>query len=182
MGNLKAAWETNDGPIPGENFTSNTKNYPWHRPPEIKDLDEGVDFFVKKVVADKKKANGLITLIEMGFPISTTVDIFLTQGISGGKWTPDFALLLAGPIARIIEMMAKGAGIKDYVRGWEDETKIPTATFFKLGMKKSDMPKSSIVEAKKQAMMAAKEVKDNTDQGLGGLGAMPLAEAEEEII
>ena len=33
-----------DGPIPGENFTSETKNYPWHRPPEITDYDEALEF------------------------------------------------------------------------------------------------------------------------------------------
>ena len=27
------------GPIPGENFTSDERNYPWHRPPEYTDMD-----------------------------------------------------------------------------------------------------------------------------------------------
>ena len=27
------------GPIPGENFTSDERNYPWHRPPEYTDTD-----------------------------------------------------------------------------------------------------------------------------------------------
>ena len=30
-----------DAPIAGENFTSDTRNYPWHRPPEITDYDDG---------------------------------------------------------------------------------------------------------------------------------------------
>ena len=33
-----------DAPIPGENYTAETKNYPWHRPPDIVDYDEAIDF------------------------------------------------------------------------------------------------------------------------------------------
>ena len=126
----KKNWEKNDGPIPGENFTSNTKNYPWHRPPEVKNMDEAVDLFIDRVVKDKKRGPGLMTLLEMGVPISTVTSIFVKQGIMGGKWTPDYAILVAGPIARIIEMMANSSGI-DYVKGWEDEDNTPTASYFK---------------------------------------------------
>lgn len=178
---LKAAWEVNDGPIPGENFTSNTKNYPWHRPPEIKDIDEGIDFFIKRVVSDKKKSAGLMTLIEMGFPITTATDIIVTQGIANGKWTPDFAILLAGPVARIIEMMAKGAGIKDYVKGWEEDTDVPTSAFFEL-QTKGDVSDKELYSAKKQAIQTANEVKGTTaPTGGGGLGMPPTKPPEPEM-
>lgn len=170
--NLKEMWESNDGPIPGENYTSDTKNYPWHRKPEITDLDDAIDFFVKKVLGNKKKANGLVTLVEMGVPISTATDIFVTQGIGGGKWTPDFAIMMAGPIARIIEMMVRGAGVKDYVKGWEDEETLPTKTYFELQTR--DTKQTSLAKAKREALTAAQEAKENPPTtGLGGLGAKP---------
>jgi hypothetical protein len=125
----KENWEKNDGPIPGENFTSNTKNYPWHRPPDITNMDKAVELFLDKVVRDKKRGPGVITLLNMGVPISTVTSIFVKQGIMGGKWTTDYAILVAGPIARIIEMMAKGAGI-EYITGWEDENTAPTMSYF----------------------------------------------------
>lgn len=123
-------WDKNDGPIPGENFTSNTKNYPWHRPPEIKNMNKAVELFIKKVVRDPKRGPGVMTLLEMGVPISTVTTIFVKQGIMGGKWSVDYAILVAGPIARIIEMMAKGEKL-DYIKGWEDEDDTPTPSHFK---------------------------------------------------
>lgn len=126
-------WDKNAGPIPGENFTSNTKNYPWHRPPEITNINKAVELFTEKVLRDPKRGPGVLTLLEMGVPISTIVSIFVKQGIMGGKWSVDYAILVAGPIARIIEMMAKGADV-EYTTGWEDENTSPTLSYFKDSM------------------------------------------------
>lgn len=100
-----------NGPIPGENYTSDTRNYPWHRPPEFDDLNEAVEWSMEKLT-DEHGSMGLLSLIQGGMTIAQATDIFVTSGIGKGKWTPDYAILLAGPIARIIEMMAKGYDIK----------------------------------------------------------------------
>lgn len=117
------------GPIPGENFTSDTKNYPWHRPPEFTDLDKAIDMIAKKLLSEES-SKGIITMLEMGMDITTLTDTFLTSGIGAGKWTPDFALLLAGPVSHIIVLMAKGYDI-DYDLGIDQKTKAPTSSFFK---------------------------------------------------
>jgi hypothetical protein len=100
-----------DGPIPGENYTSDTKNYPWHRPPEITDFDEAVAYAIKNLT-DPEYGFQYMSLLEAEYSIATATDIFVTQGIGDGKWTPDFALLLAGPVARTLDIMAKSYGIK----------------------------------------------------------------------
>jgi hypothetical protein len=100
-----------DGPIPGENYTSDTKNYPWHRPPEITDFDEAVAYSIKNLT-DPEYGFQFMSILEGGYSIATAADIFVTQGIGDGKWTPDFALLLAGPVARTLDIMAKSYGIK----------------------------------------------------------------------
>lgn len=100
-----------NGPIPGENYTSDTKNYPWHRPPEITNLDQGIELSAKQLM-DEEKSSGLVTMMQMGTPISMLTDIFVTSGIGSGKWTPDFAILLAGPVSHIMMLMAKGEGIE----------------------------------------------------------------------
>tara|TARA_Y100000780_G_scaffold232313_1_gene262612 strand:- start:2210 stop:2752 length:543 start_codon:yes stop_codon:yes gene_type:complete len=113
-----------NGPIPGENYTSDTRNYPWHRPPEFEDLNEAVEWSMEKLT-DEHGSMGLLSLIQAGMTIAEATDIFVTSGIGKGKWTPDYAILLAGPIARIIEMMAKGYEIK-YDMGID---KAPPVTF-----------------------------------------------------
>jgi hypothetical protein len=118
-----------DGPIPGENFTSDTKNYPWHRPPEYTNLDDAIEASFKKLT-DDDAAFGLLTVIEMGATIADMTQAFVMSGVGAGKWTPDFAILLAGPVSHIMYLMAKGYGI-DCDLGIEEKSKAPTTAFFK---------------------------------------------------
>lgn len=117
-----------DGPIPGENFTSDTKNYPWHRPPEHTDLDKAIDDIAKKLL-DEDSMVGILTMLENGVTIVDLTDMFLTSGIGAGKWTVDFALLLAGPTSHILYLMAKAYGI-DCDLGIENKQKPMTKAFF----------------------------------------------------
>lgn len=117
-----------NGPIPGENYTSDTRNYPWHRPPDLTDLDSMVEFSIKKLT-EKDNAYALLTMLQAGVPVVTATDMFVTSGIAQGKWTPDYALLLAGPVSHMIKMMADGYGVK-YDMGLDDQ-KPPTIEFLK---------------------------------------------------
>ena len=93
-------------PIPGANYTSDTKNYPWHRPPDITDLDGAIEhIFTRLVETDAGKR--YMSLIEVGTTITTITDIVVTLAVGRGKITPDYALLIAGPVARLLEIMAK---------------------------------------------------------------------------
>lgn len=120
---------TMDGPIPGENYTSDTKNYPWHRPPEYTDMDSAIEASFKKLT-DENAANGILTMLEMGATVASLTETFLMSGIGAGKWTPDFAILMAGPVSHIIYLMAKGYDI-DCDLGIEEKSKAPTTAFFK---------------------------------------------------
>lgn len=121
-----------NGPIPGENYTSDTKNYSWHRPPEYDDLDLAIDYIGKKLTKEES-AVGLLTMIEAGIPITDLTQTFIMSGIGNGKWTLDFGLLLAGPVAHIMVILAKSYGLK-YELGIEDgiSSKPPTSAFFKV--------------------------------------------------
>lgn len=117
-----------DGPIPGENYTSDTKNYPWHRPPEITDMDKAIEASIKQLTT-RNGAYGLLNSLQAGVTIVDAADMFVTSGIGNGKWTPDFAILLAGPVARMMEIMAKDAGIT-YALGLDEEP-LPTISYYK---------------------------------------------------
>ena len=117
-----------DGPIPGENFTSDTRNLPWHRPPEVTDIDKGIEASVKQL-STRQGAFGLLNSLQAGVTIVQAADMFITSGIGAGKWSPDLGILLAGPVARMMEIMAKDAGIT-YAMGLEDDP-IPTISVLK---------------------------------------------------
>ena len=50
---------TNDpsfqGPIPGENYVADVKNHAWHKPPDITDYDQGVEYIMEKLTTEQKK-------------------------------------------------------------------------------------------------------------------------------
>lgn len=116
------------GPLPGENFLSDTRNQAWHKPPQFTSVDAAIEYSIQKLL-DKKRSKQILTMLEMGVSVVQVTDIYLTAGMGQGKWTPDFALLMAGPVAHIVKMMADGYGI-DYVMGLEDNEKIPTKNYF----------------------------------------------------
>lgn len=122
-----------EGPVPGENFTSDTKNYAWHRPPEITDMDTAIEASIKQL-SSKTGTYGVLNMILSGLPVVKAAELFVMSGVSKGKWTPDFAILLAGPVAKMIEIMAKDAEI-EYNMGI-DEVSPPTIAFYKEQSKK----------------------------------------------
>lgn len=118
-----------DAPVPGENYTSDTKNYPWHRAPDFDDVDVAVEYMMKKLL-DDTTSQSLLTFISMGATVASVTDLLVTEGIAKGKWTPDFAILLAGPIARIICLVCKANDV-EYNLGVEKKYTGPTKVLFK---------------------------------------------------
>jgi hypothetical protein len=116
-----------NGPIPGENYTSDTKNYPWHRPPDHSNLDDAIIGAMKQLTT-KEGTYGLLNTLQLGITIVQAATMFCISGIGAGKWTVDHAILLAGPVAKIMQIMADGAKIK-YSMGLEGDP-IPTSSYF----------------------------------------------------
>lgn len=129
-----------DGPIPGENFTSDTKNYPWHQPPEFADVTKALDMLTKKMTTPKT-ARFLIATAQAGFPLVNIAQMIIMQGVSAGKWTIDMGLLIAGPCTKILEIMCDNYGV-EFTLGIEEDESFHTGVFWK--------EKSSIDEAVKK--------------------------------
>jgi hypothetical protein len=177
----------NAGPIPGENYTSDTKNYPWHQPPEYTDLDEALDYLSGRLT-QFKVANGLLTLAETGVPLYKVAHFVLLSGVGEGKWTPDFALLLAGPVTRMIEMMCIGFDVEYDLGIYDDEDEFETGNFFKheneLKMPKTmKLIEEELPEIKAEAEQQAGQQPEGDLQTQGFMamtGGNPSAEEGEE--
>lgn len=166
------------GPIPGENFTSDTKNYPWHRPPEYNDLDKAIDGVAKKLLSEES-ATGILSMVQAGMTIAALTDTFLTSGIGAGKWTPDFALLLAGPTSHIMCLMCEGYGI-EYDLGLEEKKNRITKSYLdavKVDTKKYKTIRDNIdIEEVKQRT----EEKSSGFMGMGQQAQQPQPMAPEQ--
>lgn len=122
-----------DGPIPGENFTADTKNFPWHRPPQYTNMDDAIEAVIKKVM-DDESSDAFLTMIEMGFSIVDVAQLLVQSGVGAGKWSVDFGILLAGPIAHILVIMCRGYGL-EFDLGVDPTSTPPTSVFFKAASK-----------------------------------------------
>jgi hypothetical protein len=100
-----------NAPIPGANYTSDTRNYPWHRPPDITSTDEALEH-VMEVLTETDAGKRYMSLIEAGTPIASITDIVVTLAVGRGKFSIDFAILIAGPVTRMLEIMAKSYEIE----------------------------------------------------------------------
>lgn len=168
-----------DGPIPGENYTSDVKNYPWHRPPEVSDLDDAIELASKRLT-NPAVLPKILTMIEMKLPLVRIADIFATGGIGAGKWTPDMAIMLAGPLTHMLMILAKSYGIKDYNTGLDRNKKqFVTKAFFeeigKINEAKMKKAKNSLPEMIPEIKEAAIEIKRS------GFASMATQPKEDEV-
>ena len=137
-----------DAPVAGANYAADTRNYPWHRPPDLVNYDEGVDYIIKKL-QDPEQLETVYALLKIDIQVSTVVTSLLMQAISRGKCSIDLAILMAGPLARYIGIIADEQDIKyDMGVGDEDRLKIPpTSLKMALGIIDDDEEPEEVLEA-----------------------------------
>lgn len=113
-----------DGPIAGENYTSDTRNYPWHRPPKKTDYVDIVESAVNKLTKPQGKAR-IIALLEGGESVIDIVTGITRMNIGEGQIPIDQGVLSAGPIVKLIDTLGEKAGI-DYEKGWVQDPPLMT--------------------------------------------------------
>ena len=113
-----------DGPIAGENYTSDTRNYPWHRPPRKTDYVDIVESAVKKLTSPRSTAR-TIALLEAGESVIDIATGITRLNIGDGRIPVDQGVLAAGPIVKLIDTLGEKAGI-EYKKGWEQNPPLMT--------------------------------------------------------
>lgn len=151
-------------PIPGANLIADTRNYAWHRPPDIVDYDEAVNYLINRI-DEPLETQMVLAMLDIEAQISTIVSTILLQAISRGKIPVDLALLVAGPLARYIEITAKVTG-KQYEMGIRDKDEIQiTPTLLKEAL--------GIIDQEELEQEAPQEVTPPSQEPTGGLMGMP---------
>lgn len=178
-----------EAPIPGENLVSDGKNYPWRRPPEIVDFDQGVSYLINKM-DEEEEVEVIFALMGIGATVVTITSIMLLTAVSQGRISIDLAVLAAGPISRYIEIKAKAAGVKHEL-GLEDPDRkplTPTGLKMMLGLMDEEDDEEAPVEEPtapeeapvEDSLMARPEVAA-TDEQAEMLGNLPEDEEEEVV-
>lgn len=95
-----------DAPIPGENWTSDTRGQPWHRPPDMSGYDEIIENILQSLKR-KQFQTKIISMVDAGLPIAFVVSFILMKGVGEGKWSIDMAIIVAGPVAHFLAILAR---------------------------------------------------------------------------
>jgi len=146
------------GPIAGENYTSDWRNYPWHRPPDITNVDAAIEFIADHI-SESDEGLQYMSYLKVGVSVAAVTDMILTLGIADGKWSIDFAILIAGPVARLVTIMAKGYDI-EYTMGIDTTADFMPSERLKVEFEMVE----SDAEAMKQEMQ---NVADTAEEELG---------------
>jgi hypothetical protein len=105
-------------PIPGENLTSNVRAWPWHKPPQYANFDDAFEYFLEDVLADQDRITSAVIMSRNGFSSLVLVQNLMIQAVGAGKISPDMALLLSGPVYKVLTTMLDALG-EDYMSGYE---------------------------------------------------------------
>ena len=98
------------GPINGSNLTAETRNYPWHRNAEVTEFNEAVSRVISDL--DNDREGELVhSLLEIEMPVGDITSNILLRQVAKGVLPIDLAILIAGPVARYVEIIAKDNGM-----------------------------------------------------------------------
>lgn len=178
---------TFNGPIPGENYTADTRNYPWHRPPEFTGYDEAIRAMTRRLNSDKE-GELIYSLIELEVPVYIIVSNFLMRHIMRGFIPIDLAVLMAGPLARTIEIIGKNNGQTPDMTTEDPRRATITPTLLKLQAgdvdSVMDLPKDEQAEPEEEPGLMAAAPQDIVEVAPEDVQAQMLGmtDDEEEIV
>ena len=130
-----------DAPIPGMSMTAPMGGRPWLNPPQFATVEQALEFYFAKL-ADREFVPDLLTIIELGVPLTTIANSFQLASVMEGKHTVDVGIMV---IPVIVEMMMAIAEANDveYVSGMDRE-------------KEKDLSNAEIALAKKKGLFDKK--------------------------
>ena len=105
-------------PIPGENLTSNVQAWPWHKPPQYSNFDDAFEYFLEDVLANQERITSAVIMTRNGFSALALIQNLMLQAVGAGKISPDMALLISGPVYKVLTTMLDALG-EDYMSGYE---------------------------------------------------------------
>jgi hypothetical protein len=92
-----------------------------------------------EVLTETNAGMRYMSLIEAGTPLTTITDMVVTLAVGRGKFSIDFAILIAGPVTRMLEIMAKSYKI-EYDLGIDEDDDFTTSVVYKKAIALSSPP------------------------------------------
>ena len=110
-----------DAPIPGQSLTAELGARPWQQTPELKTLEDAVEYYIPKL-GDPSTINTTLRIIDSGASLTTIAEVFTLNGTMEGKHTVDLAVLVNPVIVEFLKGLGDLAGI-DYTIDADEQNK-----------------------------------------------------------
>ena len=94
-----------DAPIPGMGMTAPLGGRPWQQPPQMGTVEEAMEYYIKKL-EDPDFVPELLTVIELGVPLTTLANTMQLASVMEGKHSVDVGMLV---IPILVELMSNSA-------------------------------------------------------------------------
>ena len=111
-----------DGPIPGQSLTDTPGNYPWEKPPQMADVGDVAEYYLKKL-GDPEVLDDLSVLFDNNVPLAPFVKTLMTSGVMEGLHTVDASVLVSPVVHSFIKaaMTEYGIKVRDDVESLKDK-------------------------------------------------------------
>jgi hypothetical protein len=110
---------TFERPIPGQSLTTEPKNAPYERPPEIVDPIEAIDVHIDNLLKPGAMED-VLYFLEYGVDLVTLIQGILRSAVMEGMHSIDVSLIIAPVLHEYIKGFADAADL-DYDEGFENE-------------------------------------------------------------
>lgn len=146
--------------VPGSGLTSEPGSRAYKNPPQYSTVDDAMNYYVTRLSSDEV-AEQIVTVLDMGVPVTELANIMQMYGVMEGKHTLDVSMLMLPVIMEIIALIGDTANI-DYNMGTEKDD--------------PERENDSVVQAAKMKMQ--KELRNKT---LDGFSKNKETEMPEEV-
>ena len=106
-----------DAPIPGMSLTAPLGGRPWQQPPQMSSVEEAIDYYLPKLM-DREFLPELLTIIELGVPLTTIANSFQLASVMEGKHSIDIGVLVLPVLVEMMITIAEANEV-EYVSGME---------------------------------------------------------------
>jgi len=147
-----------DAPIPGMSLTAPLGGRPWQQPPQMSSVEEAIDYYLPKLM-DREFLPELLTIVELGVPLTTIANSFQLASVMEGKHSIDIGVLILPVLVEMMITIAEANEV-EYVSGMERS-------------KEDKLSNAQVALAKKKGMLGKIEEDEQPEE-------MPMPEQQEE--
>ena len=108
-----------DAPIPGQSLTTEPKNAPFERPPEIVNPEEALMVHLERL-NDVDKMEAIVFAVDLGIDVQTITKGILRSAVMEGIHSIDVSLIIAPAVHSFIASTLDAVGV-EYDDGFEDK-------------------------------------------------------------